>query len=270
MVRTHCPHCQSDQLARNSADRLRCKVCRRTFYATARPKARPPLLYHCPRCGPTDHTRAGSVGGRRKARCKACGHIHFIEGRTRKRILNNHARPRCPACGDASVSRRGINWDYEKQSYACRSCALRFHVRLTRFLPMDQLDAMLDKAIIFARDFVGVLNHCGILSDPAGKPERRFAALLAGEIYLAQIGQAPHLTIADAVGAAVASFNRTLPQHQCGSEVVGAPIRLAPILVALVSASAPVIAPRYTSDRTLATAGVTDADRAPSPADPLP
>ncbi len=269
MARTHCPHCQSDQLARNSANRLRCKVCRRTFYATARPKARQPLIYHCPRCGPTDHTRAGSVGGRRKACCKTCGHIHFIEGRTRKPILNNHPRPRCPACGDASVSRRGIDWTYEKQAYACRSCAHTFKVRLTRFLPIDQLDTMLDEAILFARHFAGVLTLCGTFPDRAGKPERRFAALLAGEIYSAQIGQAPHSTIADAVSAAVVTFNRAFSHHQCGSEVVGTPIRLAPILVALASTPAPAIAPRYTLDRTLATAGI-PADRAPSSTDRRP
>ncbi len=173
----------------------------------------PDPIHDCPRCGSGPRKKAGRYRGRQRLRCERCGHTHVVEDRERRAALTNHPTPPCPSCGHPEPSRNGIDYRYEKQAYHCPACGHTFRVQLTRFAPVDQMDAMFDATIVESHRISQRLIAAGAFMLAMSLAEqqvlaKRFAASLAGELYLTRIGQASHRTLEEAVTASVAAHNR--------------------------------------------------------------
>lgn len=174
----------------------------------------PHLIHDCPRCGSGPQKKAGRYKERQRLRCKGCGHTHIIEDRKSRTALHNHPTPPCPSCGHPDPSRNGIDYRYEKQAYLCPCCKQTFRIQLTRFAPVEQMDAILDAAVVESHRLAKRLLAAGAFTLGRSLSEQQalakwFAAMLAGELYLTRIGEANHQTLEDAMTAAVATLNRT-------------------------------------------------------------
>ncbi len=173
----------------------------------------PHLIHDCLRCGPAPHRKSGRHKERQRLRCEGCGHTHIIEDRKARAALHHHPTPSCPLCGHPEPSRNGIDHRYEKQAYLCPACGRTFRVRLARFAPVEQMDVLLDAAVVESHRISQRLIAAGAFMLAMSLAEqqvlaKRFAASLAGELYLTRIGQASHRTLEEAVTASVAAHNR--------------------------------------------------------------
>lgn len=176
----------------------------------------------CPQCRNSDHTKAGLFRGTQMYRCSNCRHCHKPEDRQRRHAIENHARPKCPQCGDAHPRRLGIDYRYEKQAYHCRHCSKAFRIRMTRFAPVGRLDEIADTAVRTSLEFAAKLKRAGAfrLNRPtplAATIPEIFAGQLAGEIYLTIIGDRDHRSIDEAISQAVALTNALLRKSEGGA-----------------------------------------------------